>query len=59
MEGELVKFPQGRGAQPVGLPTFGSAGLRTQLPGGAATVSNLASATGGVGPGNMAQRDTK
>lgn len=55
MEGEVVKFPQGRPAQ----PTTGSAGLRTQLPGGVATVSNLASATGGVGPGNLAQRDVK
>lgn len=55
MEGEVVKFPQGRGAQPV----TGRVGLRTQLPGGAATVSNIASATGGVGPGNLAERDVK
>lgn len=55
MNGEVVKFPQSR---PAG-PTTGSAGLRTQVPGGIATVSNLASATGGIGPGTLAQREVK
>lgn len=34
-------------------PTAGSAGLATQLPGAAATVGNLARATGGIGPGRL------
>lgn len=40
-------------------PSKGSAGLRTQVPGAMASVSNLASATGGIGPGNLVQRDNK
>ena len=40
-------------------PTKGSAGLRTQLPGMATTVSNMASATGGIGRGHLIERDTK
>lgn len=53
-------------------PSKGSAGLRTQVPGAMASVSNLASATGGFcsatssaaigrnsGPGNLAQCDNK
>lgn len=39
-------------------PTSGSAGLRTQLPGMATTVSNLAAA-GGIGKGTFIERDTK
>ena len=35
----------------------GSAGLRTQAPGCAATVGNLASATGGIRPGNIISTD--
>ena len=37
----------------------GSAGLYTQVPGAMTSVSNLASATGGINPGNLAERDTK
>lgn len=37
----------------------GSAGLYTQVPGAMTSVSNLASATGGIKPGNLAERDTK
>lgn len=40
-------------------PSRGSAGLKTQVPGGMTTASNLASATGGISPGNLAQRDVK
>lgn len=38
-------------------PTKGSAGLQTQMPGCATTVGNLASATGGIKPGNMVSTD--
>lgn len=49
MKGEVVKFPpEGKRR----TPTSGSAGLCTQVPGGMATVSNLASATGGIAPAN-------
>lgn len=37
--------------------TPGSAGLRTQLPGMAATIGNLASATGGIGSKGIITRD--
>ena len=50
--GEHIKFvemPQ--------KPTKGNVGLRTQLPGCATTVGNLASATGGIKPGNMVSTD--
>lgn len=40
-------------------PAKGSAGLRTQLSGQATTVSNVASATGGIGRGKMMERGTK
>ena len=56
MKGEVVKFPP-EGKRP--KPTTGSAGLRTQLPGMMASVSNLARATGGIAPGNLAQTDSK
>lgn len=39
-------------------PICGSAGLRTQLPGMATTVSNFAAA-GGIGNGAFIERDTK
>lgn len=56
MNGEVVKFP------PCGQrikPTAGSAGLATQGHGAIASVSNLASASGGIKPGNFIQRDAK
>lgn len=37
--------------------TKGSAGLSTQLPGCATTVGNIASATGGIRPGNFITTD--
>jgi len=40
-------------------PTKGSAGLRTQLPGLATTVSNVSSSTGGIGRGRYIESDTK
>lgn len=40
-------------------PGIGSAGLRGQLPGRATTVSNVARATGGIGRGQMIERDIK
>lgn len=56
MKGEVVKFPpDGKKVK----PTTGNAGLRTQVPGAMASVSNLASATGGIAPGNLAQTDSK
>lgn len=38
-------------------PTAGTAGVNSQLPGNATTVSAVASATGGVGPGNLIESD--
>lgn len=35
----------------------GSAGLASQLPGSATTIGNLASATGGIGPGKIITTD--
>ncbi len=56
MDGEVVKFPpEGKRLK----PTTGSAGLRTQVPGAMASVSNLARATGGIAPGNLVQTDSK
>lgn len=56
MNGEVVKFPpSGQSVQ----PTSGSAGLTTQVHGAMASVSNLASASGGIKPGNIVERDTK
>lgn len=54
MDGVVVKCVSGH----IG-PTKGSAGLQTQVPGGITSVSNLASATGGIAPGNVAQSDVK
>ncbi len=56
MKGEVVKFPPEGKRQ---HPTKGSAGLRTQVPGAMASVSNLARATGGIAPGNLVQTDSK
>lgn len=38
-------------------PVAGTAGVESQVPGAVGTVSNLASATGGVGAGNLVQPD--
>lgn len=50
--GEHIKFVE----KPVG-PTKGTAGLATQVPGSATTIGNLASATGGIKPGNIVSTD--
>lgn len=55
MEGEIVKFPKGT----LMPPSKGSAGLPTQIPGGIATVSNVAGASGGLRPSGLMQRDIK
>lgn len=36
----------------------GSAGLKTQIYGASATVTNLAEATGGIGSGYMVEKET-
>ena len=50
--GENIKFVE----KPM-KPTKGSAGLSTQLPGCATTIGNMASATGGIKPGNIISTD--
>ena len=55
MDGVVVKIVNSRSLE----PSKGSAGQRTQIPGAMASVSNLASATGGIGPDNLAESDTK
>lgn len=52
MEGESVNVG---GQNPT--PTPGTAGVNSQVPGTATTVSSVADATGGVGPGNLVQSD--
>lgn len=52
MMGEHIKFAE----SPIN-PTKGSVGMATQVPGCATTVSNLASATGGIAPGNIVSTD--
>lgn len=52
MTGEHIIF-----AEKPQRPAKGSAGLHTQLPGRATTVGNLASATGGIKPGNIVSTD--
>ena len=49
---EHIKFAE----KPL-CPTPGSTGLSSQLPGCATTVGNLASATGGIKPGNIVSTD--
>lgn len=53
---EVVKFPAEREQA---RPTTGSAGIQSQIPGQAATVSGLAGATGGIKGGNMVETDVK
>lgn len=50
--GEHIKFVE----RPV-RTTKGTAGLATQVPGCATTIGNLASATGGIKPGNIVSTD--
>lgn len=50
--GEHIKFVE----KPV-RPTKGTAGLATQVPGCATTIGYLASATGGIKPGNIVSTD--
>jgi hypothetical protein len=52
--GEEIKF-----ATRSILPTAGSAGLRTQVSGEGATVSNFAAATGGISSGHFVGSDVK
>lgn len=52
MTGEHIQFVE----KPL-KAVAGSAGLASQLPGCAATVGNLASATGGIGSGNFVETD--
>ena len=50
---ENIKVGSG---QPL-TPTPGSAGINSQLPGNASTVSNLANASGGIAPGHLVETD--
>ena len=50
--GENIKFAE----KPL-RTTKGHAGMGTQLPGCAATIGNLASATGSIKPGNIVTTD--
>lgn len=52
MNGETVNVG---GQNPT--PTPGTAGVQSQVGGAATTVSNVAGATGGIGPGNLVQSD--
>lgn len=52
MDGETVNVG---GTNP--QPTAGTAGVQSQVGGAATTVSNVAGATGGVGAGNLVERD--
>ena len=52
MDGETVNVG---GTNPT--PTPGTAGVQSQVGGAATTVSNVAGATGGIGPGNLVQSD--
>ena len=56
MEGEVIKFPN-KSAYP--RLVTGSAGLMSQLPGVATTVSNIATATNGINSGNLIERSNK
>lgn len=49
---EHIKFSEQRLT-----PVAGSVGLATQLPGCATTIGNVASATGGIGKGNLISTD--
>ena len=49
MKDETVKLVE----RPRIEPSRGSSGLKTQLPGMATTISNIANASGGISGGNM------
>ncbi len=53
---EEVKFPSDHKSI---QPTRGSAGLRSHVPGGMATVSALSLSTGGIGPGHFVETDNR
>ena len=53
MDGETVQV----GGTTTTTPAPGTAGVQSQVPGAATTVSGVAGATGGVGPGNLVQTD--
>lgn len=56
MNGEVVKVV----TQSVrGQPTHGTAGLKTQLPGTATTVSAIAAATGNIEKGKLIETTTE
>ena len=57
MNGETVKFPPLSKAQMQAVS--GSAGVNSQVPGVAATVSSLAGATGGFGKSKIIETGTK
>lgn len=56
MDGVVVHCPE-EGYK--SRPTPESAGIRSHIAGVAATVSNLAAATGGIGKGNLVENDNK
>lgn len=53
MDGETVQV----GGTTTTTPAPGTAGVASQVPGAPTTVSGVAGATGGVGPGNLVQSD--
>lgn len=53
MDGENVQV----GGTATTTPAPGTAGVQSQVPGAPTTVSGVAGATGGVGPGNLVQSD--
>jgi hypothetical protein len=55
MEGEVVKLIN----NPRIEPTQGTAGLKTQVYGACATVSNVANSTGGIAKGAFIETDSK
>lgn len=55
MKGETVRLVEREKVTPV----KGSSGLRTQLPGMATTVSNIANASGGIAGGNLIKTSVK
>lgn len=54
IEGEVIQFPNCS----IGL-SIGSVGLKTQVPGVSATVSNLVNATGGINSRGFVKTDVK
>lgn len=55
MKDEIVKLVE----RPRIEPSKGSAGLHSQLPGMATTISNVANASGGISGGNMIKTSIK